>query len=139
MNYYDESKDYLDKQPLSEINIIPLVDVMLVLLILFMITAPLFTPHAIKIDLPQASSEINVSKPNIITLSIDVKGNLFWNKELVNQLEFQKRLTQAAQQSPTPELQLWADKITPYQKIAEVMSIAHQAGITRLGFVTQPD
>jgi biopolymer transport protein ExbD len=136
---YDEPKDYLDKQPLSEINIIPLVDVMLVLLILFMITAPLFTPHAIKIDLPQASSEINVSKPNIITLSIDAKGNLFLNKELVNQLEFQKRLTQAAQQPPTPELQLWADKITPYQKIAGVMSIAHQAGITRLGFVTQPD
>jgi biopolymer transport protein ExbD len=136
---YDEPKDYLDKQPLSEINIIPLVDVMLVLLILFMITAPLFTPHAIKIDLPQASSEINVSKPNIITLSIDAKGNLFWNKEPVNQLEFHKRLTQAAQQPPTPELQLWADKITPYQKIAEVMSIAHQAGITRLGFITQPD
>jgi biopolymer transport protein ExbD len=136
---YDEPKDYLDNQPLSEINIIPLVDVMLVLLILFMITAPLFTPHAIKIDLPQASSEINVSKPNIITLSIDAKGRLFWNKEPIDQLEFNQRLTYAAQHPPTPELQLWADKITPYQKIAEVMSIAHQAGITRLGFITQPD
>lgn len=136
---YDEPKDYLDNQPLSEINIIPLVDVMLVLLILFMITAPLFTPHAIKIDLPQASSEINISKPNIITLNIDAKGHLFWNEEPIDQLEFNQRLTYAAQQSPTPELQLWADKITPYQKIAEVMSIAHQTGITRLGFVTQPD
>lgn len=136
---YDEPKDYLDNQPLSEINIIPLVDVMLVLLILFMITAPLFTPHAIKIDLPQASSEINVSKPNIIILSIDAKGRLFWNKEPIEQPEFNQRLTHAAQQPPTPELQLWADKITPYQKIAEVMSIAHQAGITRLGFITQPD
>ena len=136
---YDEPKDYLDNQPLAEINIIPLVDVMLVLLILFMITAPLFTPHAVKINLPQASSEINVSEPNIITLSIDAKGHLFWNEELINQSELPKRLIHAVRQSPTPELQLWADKITPYQQIAKVMSIAHQAGITRLGFITQPD
>lgn len=136
---YDESEDYLDNQPLAEINIIPLVDVMLVLLILFMITAPLFTPHALKINLPQASSEISVSKPNIITLSIDAQGRLFWNEERIEQLEFQRRLIQAVQRPATPELQLWADKITPYQQIAEVMSIAHQAGITRLGLITQPD
>ena len=136
---YDEPKDYLDNQPLAEINIIPLVDVMLVLLILFMITAPLFTPHAVKINLPQASSEINVSEPNIITLSIDANGHLFWNKEPINQAELPKRLIHAVQQSSTLELQLWADKITPYQQIAKVMSIAHQAGITRLGFITQPD
>jgi biopolymer transport protein ExbD len=136
---YDESEDYLDNQPLAEINIIPLVDVMLVLLILFMITAPLFTPHALKINLPPASSEISVSKPNIITLSIDAQGRLFWNKERIERLEFQQRLIQVVQQPATPELQLWADKITPYQQIAEVMSIAHQAGITRLGLITQPD
>jgi biopolymer transport protein ExbD len=136
---YDEPKDYLDNQPLAEINIIPLVDVMLVLLILFMITAPLFTPHTVKINLPQASSEINVNEPNIITLSIDAKGHLFWNKEPINQLELQQRLIHAVQLPSTPELQLWADKVTPYQQIAEVMSIAHQAGITRLGFITQPN
>ncbi len=136
---YDDSKDYLDKQPLSEINIIPLVDVILVLLILFMITASLLTPHIIKINLPQASSEINASKPNIITVSIDAKGRLFWNEKLIEQSELQQQLIHAAQQLPSSELQLWADKTTPYQQIAEVMSIAHQAGITHLGFITQPD
>ena len=136
---YDEPKDYLNNQPLAEINIIPLVDVMLVLLILFMITAPLFSPHTIKINLPQASSEINVNEPNIITLSIDAKGNLFLNTKPIEQSELQQRLIHAAQRSPTPELQLWIDKITPYQQVAKVMSIAHQAGVTRLGFITQPD
>ncbi len=135
---FDEYRDYSETQPVSEINMIPLIDVMLVLLILFIITAPLFTPHAVKIDLPQAASEVSTNQPAVIALSIDAKGQLFWNDEPINYQEFQQRLTHSTQLKIRPELQLWADKMTPYQQIAQIMSMAHRAGITRLGLVTRP-
>jgi biopolymer transport protein ExbD len=126
-------------QPLSEINIIPLVDVMLVLLILFIITAPLFTHHAIKIDVPQASTQEIPEEPNKIVLAIDEKGGLFWNDEAIDDKELIKRFRKAAQKKPLPELHLRADKKTQYQRLAEIMSAAQNAGMTRLGFITQPD
>ncbi len=128
-----------NSKPLSEINMIPLIDVMLVLLILFIITAPLFTPHAIKIDLPQASSQESPDKPNNIALAIDNKGGLFWNDERIDDKELAIRLAKAAQTIPQPELHLHADKKTQYQKLASIMSIAQKAGITRMGFVTKAD
>jgi biopolymer transport protein ExbD len=128
-----------DDKPLSEINMIPMIDVMLVLLILFIITAPLFTPHALKIELPQASSKESPDKPNNIALGIDNKGKIFWNDESIDDKELAKRLAKAAQKTPQPELHLRADKQTQYQKLAEIMSIAQNAGITRMGFVTEPE
>jgi biopolymer transport protein ExbD len=125
-------------EPLSEINIIPLVDVMLVLLILFIITAPLFTHHAIKIDVPEASTEKMTEIPNKIVLAIDEKGGLFWNDEGIEQKELVERFSKAAQKKPLPELHLRADKKTEYQRLAEIMSIAQKAGMTRLGFITEP-
>jgi len=126
-------------QPLSEINIIPLVDVMLVLLILFIITAPLFTHHAIKIDVPQASTQEIPEEPNKIVLAIDEKGGLFWNDETIDDKELIERFRKTAQKKPLPELHLRADKKTQYQRLAEIMSAAQNAGMTRLGFITQPD
>ena len=128
-----------DNKPLSEINMIPMIDVMLVLLILFIITAPLFTPHALKIDLPQASSETSPNKPNNISLAIDNKGVIFWNAKPIDEKQLAIRLATAAKKSPQPELHLRADKQTQYQKLAKIMSIAQNAGIIRMGFVTEPE
>jgi len=125
-------------QPMAEINTTPLVDVMLVLLVIFIITAPLLT-HAIRLDLPNAQAPVSAEKPETITLSIDPAGALFWNDEPVAGIDaLGERFRQAASRQPQPELHLRADRETRYQRIAEVMSSAQQAGITRLGFVTEP-
>jgi len=123
--------------PMSEINVTPMVDVMLVLLVIFIITAPLLT-HAVKIDLPNAKSAPAPEKPETIALSIDGAGKLFWNNTPINAAELDTKLSKAAQQQPQPEVQLRADKATRYELIAEVMSAAQGNGITKLGFVTEP-
>jgi biopolymer transport protein ExbD len=124
-------------RPMADINMIPLIDVMLVLLIIFIVTAPLLT-HAIKIDLPNASTQVNREKPETVTLSIDGSGNLFWNNTATTREELDARLTEAARQTPQPELHLRADQLTQYQKLAEVMAAAQNAGIAKMGFVTEP-
>lgn len=131
------NKSAPNSAPLAEINMVPLIDVMLVLLVIFIVTAPMLT-HAVKIDLPQASSQPNQTKPEKIDLSIDGSGNLFWNGETVSRTDLDARLMQAAQQKPQPELHLRADKTTQYQTIAEVMSAAAREGVTKIGFVTEP-
>jgi len=125
-------------QPMTEINIIPLVDVMLVLLVIFNITAPLLT-NAVKIDLPQASSTPNISKVDNIQLAIDAAGQDYWNGEPIDAATLRARLHEAGQLDPTPELHLHADKLTTYQALAEVMSEASKAGVSKIGFVTQPE
>ncbi|MCO5106490.1 MAG: biopolymer transporter ExbD [Burkholderiaceae bacterium] len=125
-------------QPMAEINTTPLVDVMLVLLVIFIITAPLLT-HAIRLDLPTAQAPASAEKPETITLSIDPSGAIYWNNEPVAGLDaLGDRFRQAASRQPQPELHLRADRETRYQRIAEVMSSAQQAGIAKIGFVTEP-
>ncbi len=125
-------------QPMSEINTTPLVDVMLVLLVIFIITAPLLT-HAIKLDLPNAQAPVSPEKPQTITLSLDGAGRLYWNDEAIaDDAQLAARLGEAARRQPQPELHLRADRDTRYQRIAQVMSAAQQAGIARIGFVTDP-
>jgi biopolymer transport protein ExbD len=123
--------------PMVEINTTPLVDVMLVLLIIFMITAPLLT-HQIPIDLPQATAKAPEEKPETVTVAIDGSGAIFWNNRPITKLELAEQLGTAARQQPQPELHLRADKVTQYQVLAEVMSAAQNAGIRRMGFVTDP-
>jgi biopolymer transport protein ExbD len=123
--------------PMSEINMVPLIDVMLVLLIVFMITAPLLT-HGVKIDLPAASSDPNVEKPETVTLAMDGEGKLFWNDQPLADADLAARLADAAAATPQPELHLRADRETRYQKIAEVMSAAREAGVQKMGFITVP-
>jgi biopolymer transport protein ExbD len=125
------------QQPMSEINVTPLVDVMLVLLIIFIITAPLLT-HGIKIDLPRASSSAAPEKPETITLSLDAEGRPYWNGKALGDAELPDMMSAAAKQQPQPELHLRADRATRYQKLAEIMSMARNAGIARMGFVTDP-
>jgi biopolymer transport protein ExbD len=124
-------------RPMADINMIPLIDVMLVLLIIFIVTAPLLT-HAIKIDLPHASTQVNREKPETVTLSVDGSGNLFWNDAPLTQEQLSAQLVEAARRTPRPELHLRADQLTQYQKLAEVMAAAQNAGIVKMGFITQP-
>lgn len=124
-------------QPMSEINTTPLVDVMLVLLVIFIITAPLLT-HAVKIDLPQASSQPLPERPEVISLAIDSAGNTYWNDAPLVQGELKQKLLLAADRKPQPELQIRADKNTRYQVLAEVMADAQNVGITKLGFLSEP-
>ena len=124
--------------PMSEINTTPLVDVMLVLLVIFIITAPLLT-HTVKLDLPTAQSPASPQKPETVTLSIDAAGALYWNDERVEDMpRLSQRFAQAASRQPQPELHLRADRETRYQRIAEVMAGAQKAGIAKIGFVTDP-
>jgi biopolymer transport protein ExbD len=123
--------------PMSEINTTPLVDVMLVLLIIFMITAPLLT-HAVKVDLPKASSQPGENKPENVSLALNGDGRLFWNDQPLAEAELPTRLAEAAARQPQPELHLRADRETRYEKIAALMSAARQAGIQKMGFVTLP-
>jgi biopolymer transport protein ExbD len=126
-----------DSAPMAEINMIPLIDVMLVLLVIFIITAPLLT-HSVKIDLPKAASHANLTKPDHIALSINGVGEIFWNGEAIDKSGMTQRLTAAARIDPQPELHLRADKTTQYQILAEVMAEAGKAGLTRIGFVSDP-
>ncbi|HWU81976.1 MAG TPA: biopolymer transporter ExbD [Methylophilaceae bacterium] len=123
--------------PMSEINTTPLVDVMLVLLVIFIITAPLLT-HAVKIDLPQASSQPAPEKPEIINISIDAQGQVYWNEAKLVEGELTRKLQVSARLEPQPEVRVRADKETRYQVLASLMADAHNAGIKALGFVSAP-
>ncbi|HJW52421.1 MAG TPA: biopolymer transporter ExbD [Burkholderiaceae bacterium] len=125
------------QQPMSEINVTPLVDVMLVLLVIFIITAPLLS-YAIRLDLPNDPAPAADVVPATVRLSIDASGQVYWESDVVSDDEFRVRLATAAWQSPLPELNLRADKATRYERIAFVLSTAQQAGLARIGFVTEP-
>jgi biopolymer transport protein ExbD len=120
-----------------EINTTPLVDVMLVLLIIFIITIPVIN-HGVKIDLPQAASQVSETKPENINLSIDVQGVLYWNDEAIDAQQLNARIATAAMKTPQPELHLRAERMTPYEKVAQVMSAAQNGGLSKIGFITDP-
>lgn len=121
----------------AEINMIPLIDVMLVLLVIFIITAPMMT-HAVKVDLPQASSLPNEIKPETVQLSIQADGAVFWNAEAVDAAAWRAKMDLAATQSPQPEIHLRADGDLAYRHVARIMADAARAGLSKLGFVTDP-
>lgn len=123
--------------PLAEINMVPLIDVMLVLLIIFIVTAPLLT-HAVKVDLPKAASLPNETKRQNIQLAIDAASQVYWNGDLIQPEELSLRLATAAKAEPQPELHIRAERTTPYEKVAQLMSEAARVGLARIGFVTDP-
>jgi biopolymer transport protein ExbD len=124
-------------EALAEINMVPLIDVMLVLLVIFIVTAPLLT-HAVKVDLPKASSSPNLTRPDNVQVAIDAQGRLYWNGQAVDGGELSQRLRQSAALEPQPELHLRAERTTPYEKVAQVMSESARLGLSRIGFVTEP-
>ena len=124
--------------PMAEINMVPLIDVMLVLLVIFIITAPLLT-HAVKLELPRVSSSVNIPKPAKISFAIDAAGGRRWNGEAVDRAEAARRFSEEGRRQPQPEVQLHADQAVAYRVVAETLADASKAGLTRIGFVSQPD
>lgn len=122
--------------PISEINTTPLVDVMLVLLIIFIVTAPLITSTT-NVNLPQTKTAASTQKPDVAKISIDEKGQVFWNGLKVGEEDLRNLLNHHSKKSPDAELLLEIDRSTRYQEITNVMSEAKQAGISKLGFVTK--
>jgi biopolymer transport protein ExbD len=122
---------------MNEINMTPLVDVMLVLLIIFIITIPVMQ-HAVSIDLPRATNQPESAKPETILLSVDASGAYYWNEALVSDDELASRFAQAATVQPQPELHIRGDKAVRYERVAMVMSAAQRGGLKKIAFVTDP-
>ncbi|MFZ5454252.1 MAG: ExbD/TolR family protein [Pseudomonadota bacterium] len=126
-----------DDGPMAEINMIPLIDVMLVLLIIFMVTAPLLT-HAVKVDLPKESTSANTLPPENIQIAIGPDEQLYWAGEKIDTDTLKAKLQEAAAKDKNAEIQLRADQNVPYRSVAHVLSEAARLGLTRIGFVTDP-
>jgi biopolymer transport protein TolR len=124
------------QRPLSDINVTPLVDVMLVLLVIFIITAPLMA-SSIKLDLPRAEAGQPSDTPKFVSLAVDATGKVYLNNQPVSPDELASGLARAAAASPDTEVQLRADQTVPYGRVVELMGVAHQAGLSRIGFVTE--
>jgi len=122
---------------MNEINMTPLVDVMLVLLIIFIITVPVMQ-HAVNIDLPRATNQAENLKPETIRLSVDAAGAYFWNDVPLADADVGPRMAAAAAQVPQPELHIRGDKAVRYERVAGVMAAAQRAGLHKIGFITDP-
>jgi biopolymer transport protein TolR len=123
-------------QPMSDINMTPLIDVMLVLLVIFMITAPLMT-SSLKLDLPKAEGARPSDAPAFIALAVDAGGQLFVGDQKVSAQQLTERVREAAARDPATEVQLRADQAVPYGRVAELIGLVQDGGLTRIGFVTE--
>jgi biopolymer transport protein ExbD len=122
---------------MSEINMTPLVDVMLVLLIIFIITIPVMK-HSVNVDLPVAANQPQVILPQTIRLSVDAQGQYYWNEGAVDESALPGLLKTEAAREPQPELHIRGDKAVRYERVAQVMAAAQRAGLRKIGFVTEP-
>ena len=124
-------------QPMAEINMVPLIDVVLVLLVIFIVTAPLLT-HSVKLDLPKATSNADIQKPEKIEFAVDASGALFWNGEPIGREDAQAKFVAAGQKRPQPEVYLRADQGVAYRFVAETLADASKAGLSKVAFVSDP-
>jgi biopolymer transport protein ExbD len=124
--------------PLADINMVPLIDVMLVLLVIFIVTAPLLT-HAVKLELPRANSQANALKPDKIEFAIDAAGVRYWNGQTVTRAQAAERFAAEGRRQPQPEVHLRADQATAYRHVAETLADASKAGLSKVGFVSEPE
>jgi biopolymer transport protein ExbD len=122
---------------MNEINMTPLVDVMLVLLIIFIITVPVMK-HAVNVDLPRATNQAEDTKPETIRLSVDAQGSYFWNETQVDDASLPALLQVEAAKTPQPDLHIRGDKDVRYERVAQAMAAAQQAGVKKIGFITEP-
>ena len=128
----DETDDVM-----NEINMTPLVDVMLVLLIIFIITVPVMK-HAVNIDLPRATNQPQDAKPETVRLSVDAQGQYFWNESRIDEKDLVPMLKTEAAKTPQPELHIRGDKEVRYERVAQAMAAAQQSGLRKIGFITEP-
>jgi biopolymer transport protein ExbD len=124
--------------PMSEINMVPLIDVMLVLLVIFIITAPLLT-QAVKLELPKANSQATDLRPEKIDFAIDAGGLLYWNGERVSRAEAQTRFQAEGRKPTQPEVHLRADQNVAYRFVAQTLADASRAGLNKVGFISEPE
>jgi biopolymer transport protein ExbD len=124
--------------PMADINMVPLIDVMLVLLVIFIVTAPLLT-HAVKLELPRANSQANALKPDKIEFAIDAAGVRYWNGQTVTRAQAAERFAAEGRRQPQPEVHLRADQATAYRHVAETLADASKAGLSKVGFVSEPE
>ncbi|MBB1075617.1 biopolymer transporter ExbD [Rhodoferax sp. 4810] len=122
---------------MSEINMTPLVDVMLVLLIIFIITIPVMK-HSVNVDLPVAKNQPQVVLPQTVRLSVDAQGVYYWNEAVVEESALAGLLQAEAAREPQPELHIRGDKAVRYEYVATLMASAQRAGLRKIGFVTEP-
>lgn len=129
----------LDDEPevMNEINMTPLVDVMLVLLIIFIITVPVLT-HSVKVDLPRADNTPHELKPETVNLAVNADGNIYWNETQVTMEELDLRLATEASKEPQPEVHIRGDRKVDYEHVIKAMAAVQRAGILKLGFITEP-
>ncbi len=125
-----------DDEVMSEINMTPLVDVMLVLLIIFILTVPVLT-QSVDIKLPQTANMVNDQQPEAITISVNAEGQIYWNEERIDKQTLDQRMVKSASQTPQPQIRIHGDKNASYEHVIQVMAGAQQAGLTQLGFVTE--
>jgi biopolymer transport protein TolR len=121
--------------PMSDINMTPLIDVMLVLLVIFMITAPLLA-SGIKLELPKADAQQGKEPPASVTLALNAKGEIFLNDKATTLPALAAALADTAKRNPDTEVQLRADQSVPYGRVVALMDTAQKAGLNRIGFVT---
>jgi len=123
-------------QPMSDINMTPLIDVMLVLLVIFMITAPLMS-SSLKLDLPKTEGAKPTDAGQYVTVAVNPKGQFYWGDDAVSAEQLKLRVREAALRNPAMEVQLRADQSVPYGRIAELIGLVQDGGLTRIGFVTE--
>ena len=123
--------------PMSDINMTPLIDVMLVLVVIFIITAPLLA-SSVRLDLPRTDAATPTEAPQALTLSLDRAGQAYLDDKPLAIADLAARLAQIAARNPDTEVQLRADQMLPYGRVLEVMGIAQKAGLTRIGFIADP-
>ena len=123
-------------QPMSDINMTPLIDVMLVLLVIFIITAPLMS-NSLRLDLPKADAARPSDTPAFMAVSVDPQGRLFMADKELDAAALAERVAEAARRNPQTEVQLSADQAVPYGRVAELIGIVQKGGLTRIGFVAQ--
>jgi len=122
---------------MSEINMVPLIDVMLVLLVIFIITAPMLS-HSLNINLPQVSAQPIKQEPKVIDLAVDDYGQIYWNEQPIEAEALRARFLVESRLDPQPDLRIRADLNTRYEVLAQVMSSARSGGMKRIGFITRP-
>jgi len=123
---------------MNEINMTPLVDVMLVLLIIFIITIPVMK-HAVNVELPRATNQAQDVKPQTIRLSVDAQGSYYWNDVKVEDASLPGLLQAEAAKNPQPDLHIRGDKEVRYERVAQAMAAAQRAGVRKIGFITEPN
>ena len=126
-----------ENEVMSDINMTPLVDVVLVLLIIFIITVPVLT-HSVKLDLPREQNQPNIVKPQTVMVSITADGAYHWGDSEISLSELEERLASAVKQDPQPEIHIRGDAKTDYEHVMRVTAMAQRSGILKLGFVTDP-